>query len=303
MAGSKNIQGNIMTAISANGITIEYEEYGAPDAPPVLLIMGLGAQLTLWPIEFVDALVARGYRVIRFDNRDIGLSTKFEAAGIPDMASVMMAAMMGKKPAVPYTLDDMSADAVGLLDALNIKAAHIVGASMGGMIAQNVAADYPDRTLSLTSIMSTTGNPMLPPARPDAMAVLTNRPTATDTDTLVAFTVNAARVIGSPAYPASDEKLKARVRADMARSFSPTGFARQMSAIIASGDRRPKLARVTAPTLVIHGEADPLVPLEGGKDTAANIKGAKLLTIPGMGHDLPVELVDTIADAIAEIAR
>jgi pimeloyl-ACP methyl ester carboxylesterase len=300
---SGHIQGRIMTAISANGITIEYEEFGASDAPPLLLIMGLGAQLTLWPMEFVEALTARGYRVIRFDNRDIGLSTKFDAAGLPDMASIMMAAMMGKKPSVPYTLDDMSADAVGLLDALNIKAAHIVGASMGGMIAQNVAADYPDRTLSLTSIMSTTGNPSLPPARPDAMAVLTNRPTATDTDTLVAFTVNAARVIGSPAYPASDEKLKARVRADMARSFSPTGFARQMSAIIASGDRRSKLAKVTAPTLVIHGEADPLVPLEGGKDTAANIKGAKLLTIPGMGHDLPVELVDKIANAIAKIAR
>ncbi len=292
-----------MTAISANGITIEYEDFGAKNAPPLLLIMGLGAQLTLWPIELVEALVARGYRVIRYDNRDVGLSTKFEAAGAADMAALMMAMMMGKKPSVPYTLDDMSADAVGLLDALGIPAAHIVGASMGGMIAQNVAADYPGHALSLTSIMSTTGNPTIPPAKPDAMAVLTNRPATTDPDALVAFSVNAARVIGSPAYPADDARLKARVRADLARSFSPTGIGRQMGAIIASGDRRAKLANITAPTLVIHGEADPLVPIEGGKDTAANIKGAQLLTIPGMGHDLPVELVETIADAIARIAK
>jgi pimeloyl-ACP methyl ester carboxylesterase len=292
-----------MTAISANGITIEYEDFGAKDAPPMLLIMGLGAQLTLWPMELVEELVARGYRVIRYDNRDIGLSTKFESAGVPNMATLMMALMTGKKPSVPYTLDDMSADAVGLLDALGIKAAHIVGASMGGMIAQNVAADYPGHTLSLTSIMSTTGNPAIPPAKPDAMAVLTNRPTSTDPDVLLAFSVNAARVIGSPAYPANEERLKTRVRADLARSFSPTGIARQMGAILASGDRRAKIANVKAPTLVIHGEADPLVPLEGGKDTAATIEGAKLLTIPGMGHDLPLELVEQIAGAIAGIAK
>ena len=291
-----------MASSQTNGITIEYDSFGASDHPSMLLIMGLGAQMTLWPVEFCDALAARGFHVIRYDNRDIGLSSKFDEAGIPDMAAMMMAVMTGKKPDVAYSLDDMAADAIGLLDALGIDRAHVVGASMGGMIAQVVAAKYPNRVLSLTSIMSTTGNPAIPPAQPEAMAVLTNRPTTTDTDSLVAFLVNAARVIGSPAYPANEERLITRVRADLARSYSPTGYMRQMAAIIASGDRRAQLAAITAPTLVIHGDADPLVSVEGGRDTAANIKGAKLKIIPGMGHDLPLPLVDTIADAIAGIA-
>ncbi len=291
-----------MASIQANGITIEYDSFGASDHPSMLLIMGLGAQMTLWPIEFCEALAAHGFHVIRFDNRDIGLSSKFDQAGIPDMAAMMMAVMTGKKPDLAYSLDDMAADAIELLDALGIDRAHIVGASMGGMIAQVVAAKYPRKVLSLTSIMSTTGNPAVPPAQPDAMAVLTNRPTTTDTDSLVAFLVNAARVIGSPAYPPNEERLITRVRADLARSYSPTGYMRQMAAIIASGDRRAQLAAITAPTLVIHGDADPLVSVEGGRDTAANITGAELKIIPGMGHDLPLPLVDTIADAIAGIA-
>ena len=291
-----------MASIQANGISIEYDTFGASDRPAALMIMGLGAQMTLWPVELCDALVARGFHVIRFDNRDIGLSTKFDQAGIPNMAAMAMAVMTGQKPEAAYSLDDMAADTIGLLDALGIDHAHVVGASMGGMIAQTVAAKYPKRVLSLTSIMSTTGNPAIPPARPDAMAVLTNRPTTTDTDSLVAFLVNAARVIGSPAYPANEERLITRVRADLARSYSPTGYLRQMAAIIASGDRRAQLASITAPTLVIHGDADPLVSVEGGRDTAANIKGAELRIIPGMGHDLPLPLVDTIADAIAGIA-
>ena len=291
-----------MASVQANGITIEYESFGAPDAPPVLLIMGLGGQLTLWPVELCEALVARGFRVIRYDNRDIGLSTKFDHAGLPDIAALMMASFTGKMPDVAYTLDDMAADAAGLLDALGITRAHIVGASMGGMIAQNFAANYPARTLSLTSIMSTTGNPAVPPARPEAMAVLTNRPATQDPEVLMAFLVNTARVIGSPVYPASEERLLARIRADLQRSYSPTGYVRQMAAIIAAGDRRGKLASIAAPTLVIHGDADPLVSIEGGRDTAANIKGAELRIIPGMGHDLPLELVETIAGAIAGVA-
>lgn len=292
-----------MTATSANGITIEYEDYGAKDAPVVLLIMGLGGQLTLWPIELVDALVARGFRVIRYDNRDIGLSTKFDAAGVPDMPSLMMAAMSGQTPKVPYSLDDMAADGAALMDALGIGKARIVGASMGGMIAQLFAATYPEKTITLTSIMSTTGNPAIPPAKPEAMAVLTSRPAAGDEATMVEFGINAARIIGSPAYPATEERLRTRVTNDYRRSFSPAGVARQMAAVIANGDRRGRLAAITAPTLVIHGDADPLVPVEGGKDTAASIKGAELKIIPGMGHDLPVELVDTIADAIAGLAK
>lgn len=292
-----------MTQIQANGVSLEVEVYGPDNAPPLLLIMGLGAQLTLWPIELVEALVARGFRVIRYDNRDIGLSTKFDAAGVPDIPKMMMSLMMGEKPRTPYTLSDMAADAVGLLDALGIDRAHIVGASMGGMIAQLVAVNAPERVLSLTSIMSTTGNPALPQARPDAMAVLTARPTTPELNTIVEFGVKAARTIGSPQYPAEEDRLRTRIRSDFERSFSPLGAARQMAAIMADGDRTARLATIIAPTLVIHGEADPLVPLEGGKATAASIKGAELLTIPGMGHDLPLELVDTIAGAIAGLTE
>ena len=292
-----------MPLITANAISIEYESYGPDHAPVVLLIMGLGAQLTLWPIELVDALVSRGFRVIRYDNRDIGLSTKFDAAGVPDMPTLVMALLTGNKPKTPYSLDDMAADATGLLDALGIAKAHIVGASMGGMIAQLVATNHPERTLSLTSIMSTTGNPAIPPAQPDAMAVLTNRPATPDVATMVDFTISAARTIGSPAYPAAEDRLRSRALADFQRSFSPMGMARQMAAIVANGDRRAKLAQVAVPTLVIHGDADPLVPLEGGKDTAASITGAELMVIPGMGHDLPLELVDMIADAVAKVTQ
>jgi pimeloyl-ACP methyl ester carboxylesterase len=293
---------NRMPAIAANGITLEYETYGLESAPPILLVMGLGAQLTLWPIELVEALVERGFRVIRYDNRDIGLSTKFDSAGVPDMAAIMMAAMSGQKVTVPYSLDDMAVDAVALLDALGIDRAHIVGASMGGMISQLIAINHPEKTLSLTSIMSTTGNPALPQGKPEAMAVLLNRPTTSDLDVIIEFGMKAARAIGSPAYPADADRLRARVISDFHRSFSPTGAARQMAAIFANGDRRDRLASVTVPTLVVHGEDDPLVPVEGGRDTAANIKGAELLIIPGMGHDLPVELVDQIADAVADVA-
>jgi pimeloyl-ACP methyl ester carboxylesterase len=291
-----------MSAIAANGISLEYESYGPDSAPPILLIMGLGAQLTLWPMEFVDALVAHGFRVIRYDNRDIGLSTKFDSSGIPNIPAIMMATMAGQTVTTPYSLNDMAADGVALLDALGIKRAHIVGASMGGMIAQLIAINHPQKTLSLTSIMSTTGNPALPQGKPEAMAVLLNRPTTNNLDTIINFGMQAARAIGSPAFPANAERLRTRVISDFHRSFSPSGAARQMAAIIAGGDRRARLAGVATPTLVIHGDADPLVPVEGGRDTAASIKNAELLIIPGMGHDLPVELVDQIADAIAGVA-
>ena len=293
-----------MPQTTHNGITLEYETHGDPANPPLLLIMGLGAQLTLWPIELVEALVARGYYVIRHDNRDIGLSSKFTEAGVPDMASVVMALMAGKNPAVPYTLSDMAADAVAVLDAAGVGKAHIVGASMGGMIAQLVAIEHPERVLSLTSIMSTTGNPTLPPAKPEAMAALTS-PMAPDAD-LAAILERGAMVskaIGSPGYPADDARLRANVERDFKRSFHPTGAMRQMAAIVADGDRRARLKTVTAPTLVIHGADDPLVPVEGGRDTASAIAGATILEVPGMGHDLPLALVETIADAIAGRAR
>lgn len=292
-----------MAQVKANGISIEYESFGPESADPVLLIMGLGAQLTLWPVELCEALVSRGFRVIRYDNRDVGLSTKFVDAPVPQLPAVLAAVMSGQDPKVSYRLDDMAADAAGLLDALGLERAHIVGASMGGMIAQLFAAAYPARTLSLTSIMSTTGNSSVPPASPEAIGVLMSRPQGGDVDAVVEFGVKAARVIGSPAYPADEAVLRARVRRDVERSNYPAGFARQMAAIYANGDRRAKLASITAPTVVIHGAADPLVPVEGGRDTAASIKGAELIEIEGMGHDLPLALIDRIADAIAAVAK
>lgn len=292
-----------MARAQANGIEIEWDAAGDEGASAVLLIMGLGGQLTLWPDAMVSALADRGFRAIRYDNRDVGLSTKFDAAGTPDLPTLMMRLMTGGRPTVPYTLPDMAADAVGLLDALGIDRAHIVGASMGGMIAQLVAATYPDRTLSLTSIMSSTGNPALPSASAEANAVLMSRPQGDDMDALVAHGMRAAQVVGSPGYPADPALLEARIRSDLQRSFHPQGFARQLAAIIADGDRRPRLKAIAAPTLVIHGTDDPLVPVAAGRDTAASIPGARLEEIAGMGHDLPAALIDRIVDLIAAHAK
>lgn len=289
-----------MPRAKANGIELEYEATGPADGEPLLLIMGLGAQLTRWPSAFVDKLAARGLRVIRFDNRDIGLSSKFDAAGLPDFMAMFKALGEGRKPDVPYLLDDMAADAVGLLDALGIERAHIVGASLGGMLAQLVAADYPHRTLSLTSIMSTTGNRELPPASPQAMAVLNDRgpdPTA-DLEGYLDHGIKGAVVVGSPGYPINEAETRERLRGDFHRSYSPAGFQRQYAAAASSPDRRSKLATITAPTVVIHGAADPLVPLAGGHDTAASIPGAELIVIDGMGHDFPPPLFDAVAEGI-----
>ena len=293
-----------MPQVTANGVSLEVERYGDLAHPPLLLIMGLGAQLTLWPMELVEALVARGYHVIRYDNRDIGLSTKFTDAGVPNIRKVALMRLFGLRPKLPYRLTDMAADAVALLDALKIKQAHIVGASMGGMIAQLVAATYPERTLSLTSIMSTTGNRRVPPARPAAFKALTTPPPANaGLEVMIPHVIRIARAIGSPAYPAAEDRLVDRISRDFQRSFHPTGSARQLAAIIDDGCRRDRLKRVTAPSLVIHGTDDPLVRVEGGRDTAAHIAGARLHEIKGMGHDLPLELVDEVADAIAGVAR
>lgn len=292
-----------MTQIQANGITLEYDEHGDPAAPPILLVMGLGAQMTLWPAELVEALVERGFRVIRYDNRDIGLSQKFEGAKAPGMVRLLLLSRFGFKPRVPYTLADMAADGIGLLDALGIAKAHIVGASMGGMIAQHMAFSHPERVLSLTSIMSTTGNRKLPSGSKEAIGVLTKRPASMDEEVLVEHGLKVARTIGSPGYRLEDDKVRERTRALIKRSFYPAGLPRQFAAIVADGDRRERLRSVKAPTLVIHGEADPLVPLTGGEDTARTIAGARLTIIPGMGHDLPLALVDEIADAVAAHAR
>jgi pimeloyl-ACP methyl ester carboxylesterase len=282
----------------ANGIEIHYEEQGDKTAPPMLLIMGFGAQLTLWPDELVEALASRGFRVIRYDNRDIGLSHKFDGVKAPGLVKMTLLSKLGLKPKVPYTLADMADDGAGLLDTLGIEKAHIVGASMGGMIAQHFVSRHADKCLSLTTIFSTTGNPKLPPAKPEAMKALVTRPDSTDEKVLVEHGMMVARTIGSPGYPTEDERLRERTTASVRRSFYPEGPTRHLSAIVADGDRRGMLKDVTVPTLVLHGEDDPLVPCEGGRDTAASIPGAKLKTIPGWGHDLPLELVDELADAI-----
>ncbi len=293
-----------MPQLSSNGLHFEYDVHGHPSDPALLLIMGLGAQMTRWSEDFVDKLAARGFRVIRFDNRDVGLSEKCEAAGAPDMPAIVAAVSAGTKPPAAYTLSDMADDAVGILDGLGIAQAHIVGASMGGMIAQLVAANYPQRTLSLTSIMSTSGHPTLSRATPQAMAVLTERgpDPRQNLDGFLAHAARGSRVIGSPGYPVSDADLRAQSKSYFERSYYPLGFLRQYAAIVASPERRAQLATISAPTVVIHGEDDPLVPLSGGRDTAAHIPGADLRIIAGMGHDIPPALYDTVIDGICSAA-
>lgn len=292
-----------MPDITANGITIHYDEHGPADADPILLIMGFGAQMTLWPQELVDALVGHGFRVIRHDNRDIGLSHKFDGVKAPGMVRMALMRKIGLKPKAPYGLSDMADDSAGLLDALGIESAHIVGGSMGGMIAQHVAARHPHKTKTLTSVFSTTGNSKLPAAKKEAMEVLVKRPASLDEEVLVAHGKKVSRTIGSPGYPASDERLEANVRAAVRRSVYPEGPLRQMAAIISDGDRTNMLKDIAAPTLVLHGEDDPLIPVAHGHATAAAIPGAKIKTIPGWGHDLPVDLADEIAAAIAAHAK
>ena len=287
----------------ANGIELEFESFGNPADPTILLIMGLGAQLTLWPLPFVEALVERGFHVVRYDNRDVGLSTKLDHARPPRVGMLVLQRLLRLRPRVPYTLGDMAADAAGLLDALGIEKAHIVGASMGGMIAQIFAATYPDRTLSLTSIMSTTGNPRLSRASREAMDVLVNRPQTDDLEALVAHGVRASQVLAGPAFSVAPDVLEARVRETIQRSNYPDGFARQLAAIVADGDRRQRLKAIKAPTVVIHGSDDTLVPIDGGRDTAASIPGARLVEVRGMGHNVPVEVIPQIVDAIESVAR
>ncbi|MGE0668797.1 MAG: alpha/beta hydrolase [Sphingomonadales bacterium] len=279
-----------MPQITANGLSIEYDERGDPDHPAMLLIMGLGAQMLLWPDMFCDMLAEQGFRVIRFDNRDIGLSHKFDGAAVPEVKEIIAGLMAGKPLPVPYLLQDMAADAVGVLDALGIGEAHVVGASMGGMIAQLVAIHHPERVISLTSIMSTSGRYGLPPGKPEAMEKLLMRPAGMDRKSIVDHSVMLAGVVGSPAYPVAEEHLRAFAEKAYDRSFYPEGMPRQYAAILSSGSRDALLPGIQAPTLVIHGSEDPLLPVEHAHDTARLIPGAALEVIEGMGHNLPPQL-------------
>ncbi len=295
-----------MPQITANGLSIDYDERGGRDDPAILLIMGLGAQMLLWPDMFCDMLADQGFRVIRFDNRDIGLSQKFDGAAVPDVKDIVAGLMSGKPLKVPYLLGDMAADAVGVLDALGVGKAHVVGASMGGMIAQLVAIHHPERVLSLTSIMSTSGRYGLPPGKPEAMEKLLLRPAGTDRQSVVDHSVMLAGVIGSPAYPVPEEQVRAFSERTYDRSFYPEGMPRHYAAILSSGSRDALLPGVTAPTLVIHGDADPLLPVEHAHDTARLIPGATLEVIEGMGHNLPPQLnlrLTTLIGRHAKAAR
>ncbi|HEY2188635.1 MAG TPA: alpha/beta hydrolase [Caldimonas sp.] len=282
----------------ANGIELCYDTFGDPGAPPLLLIMGLASQMIAWPDEFCAALAARGYRVIRFDNRDIGLSTSFDSAGIPDIGAAFAAALQGKPVNAPYRLSDMAADAFGLLDALGIERAHVVGASMGGAIAQTMAIEHPERLQTLTSIMATTGAPGLPPPTPDAMTVLLKAPVTT-LEGYVESYAQTWKVLRAGSFPEDEALDRERAERLHARGLNPPGVARQLAAILASGSRKAALAGVRLPTLVIHGDADPLVPPACGVDTAESIPGARLVIVEGMGHALPVRLYGRIIDAIA----
>jgi pimeloyl-ACP methyl ester carboxylesterase len=289
--------------VAVRGLSIEYDSFGSLEPPVVLLIMGFAAPLTRWPRELIDELVARGYRVVRFDNRDVGLSTKLDPLGPRSMAELVAAASRGEAMQAPYSLDDMAADAVGVLDALQIERAHVVGASMGGMIAQLVALNHPKRVSSLTSIMSTTGNPALPAARPEIMSeLIAMPPDASDLEPIIARRLRLARMIGSSAYPESEATIRTNVTRETLRGYSPSGAARQLAAVMTSGDRGSRLRTLSIPAVVLHGAEDTLVPLEAGKDTAANIPGADLRIIAGMGHDFPPALMGVFADAICTAA-
>jgi pimeloyl-ACP methyl ester carboxylesterase len=293
-----------MPQASANNITIEYESFGDPANATILLVMGLGMQLIAWPEQFCIELASRGYRVVRYDNRDTGFSTKFGDAKTPSVVSLMIRSALRLPVRVPYTLRDMAGDAVGLLDALGVKAAHIVGASMGGMIAQNVAASYPQRVGSLTSVMSTSGHRSLPGADPLVTRHLFRaRPTGNDREAVIAHNMRTIELIGSPAFPIDEETRRQMTSISFDRCFFPSGFARHVAAIIKDGDRRDRLRTIEAPTLVIHGREDPLVPLAGGMDTAKHIAGARLEIIDGMGHNFPIELWPRIIDLIDEHAK
>ncbi|MDZ4739579.1 MAG: alpha/beta hydrolase [Alphaproteobacteria bacterium] len=296
-----------MPQIKANGLSFEYESFGHEPDPAILFIMGFSAQMTQWPVELCTGLASRGYRVIRFDNRDVGLSEKLDRLGQANVMEAFAKVASGQPLTSPYQLNDMAADAAGILDGLHIKDAHIVGASMGGMIAQLVAVNHPAKTRSLTSIMSTTGRPGLPPAKPEAMAALTQPPANLERETRIAHAMKVWRIIGSqPSYAADDAELRASAEREIDRTpYNAAGIARQLVGILASPPRHDMLKDIKAPTLVIHGGDDPLVPVEGGKDTAASIPGARLKIVPGMGHDFTSKLVPVylreIADFVCEV--
>jgi pimeloyl-ACP methyl ester carboxylesterase len=281
---------------AANGIELVYETIGDPSNPPLLLVMGLGTQLIHWDIELCELFAERGFHVIRFDNRDAGRSTYIDAP-VPNLKR----AMAGLRIDAPYLLDDMADDAFGLLDQLGIEAAHVVGASMGGMIAQTMAIRRPERVLSLTSIMSTTGERRAGRPKLRVWGVLL-RTAPRDKHAAVEYFVRVFRLIGSKGFPSDEDRVRALAAEAYDRGRSAAGTGRQLAAIMVSGDRTDRLRALRVPTLVVHGRDDPLVPFRGGRATADAIPGARLIAIPGMGHDLPRQVWPQLVDAVADTA-
>lgn len=283
-----------------DNITIVYEVFGPADRETVLLIAGAGAQMTMWSDELCEELVERGYRVVRFDNRDTGLSTHLDHLGQPDWVEFFTAASEGRPPPVPYTITDMANDSVGLLDALGIERAHIVGASMGGAIAQRIAIHHPERTCSLTLFFSETGNPEMPGPTEEFLALPPPPPAGSDVETIVEHEVLVAGALGSPAYPTDEDVIREYILSNIERGgYDPIALERHSAAVMADGDRRELLNRLKVSTIVLHGDSDILVPVENGHDLAANIPGARLIVVRGMGHDIPEQLEPLFADAIA----
>jgi pimeloyl-ACP methyl ester carboxylesterase len=288
--------------LSANGVRLEVEDHGSPQGEPLLLVMGLGMQLLGWHEDFVALLVARGFRVIRFDNRDIGLSESFDQGGVPNLALESVRYALGFRVKAPYTLADMAADAIGILDALAIDSAHVCGASMGGMIAQRMAQRAPQRVKSLTLMMTSSGARKLPGPTLKVRSAMISRPASQTVEGIVEHYVRLYALIGSPAYPSAPADLRERFTTSVRRSYRPAGTARQMVAIAADGDRSPSLGALRLPTRIIHGRADPLVPIAAGHDLKAKIAGAEIDVIDGMGHDLPAPLWPRFVAGIAGAA-
>jgi proline iminopeptidase len=300
-AAQRHCEGIPLPIIEANGIKLAYDEQGDPKGEVVLLIAGLGLQLISWSDAFCKGLIDEGFRVIRFDNRDSGLSSKMEQFGKPNLQFAFFRPLFHMPLFSGYTLYDMAKDGICLLDALGVDRAHIVGASMGGMIAQIIAGRYPERTLSLTSIMSTSGRPGLPGPMMAANQALFSRPeNPHDINSVIDYYVQMFRVIGSPRYPTPDAVLRQRVAESVRRNVCVSGTARQIMAVASSGDRVALLSTIKLPTLVIHGTDDPLVPVACGRDTARMVRGAILHEIDGMGHDFPPVLDATLSGLIAE---
>lgn len=288
--------------VQTNGLRIAVDDQGPRTGPVVLLIMGLGMQLIAWPQPLVQSLRDQGFRVVRFDNRDIGLSQGFDDAGVPSMALAALRYALHLPVHSPYRLADMAQDAVAVLDALGIAQAHVCGASMGGMIAQHLAAQAPQRVASLTLMMTTSGARALPRPSWAVQRTLLSRPRGPGTSAAVDWIVHMLRTIGSPGYPPDLQALRARALESVQRAWHPAGSARQLLAIVADGDRTPLLQRITAPTRIVHGMADPLVPLACGQHLAQHIARAETDFIPGMGHDLPDALLERFAQGIAHNA-